>query len=193
MADEQNNKSLKKQKNTQNLNEKSNVLKLIFALHNRNISSGSIKEVINSKPDIKSFETFKEIIDELEFELVELPTSDKLDIEKLENAMCFFEEGSFALISTRQDRSLSLSFKGKNKVELSIDDLVKTKKIKIFSVLPKFEPSKNVNNRIKLLNPLANLGGINFFWIALASFTSNVLGLATSIFIMRDKYVHGTK
>ena len=34
------------------------------------------------------------------------------------------------------------------------------------------------------MNPLANLGGINFFWIALASFTSNVLGLATSIFIM---------
>ena len=66
MGDEQNNTLLRKHKNTQNLNEKSNVLRSVFALHNRHISSGSIKEVINSKPDIKSFETFKEIIDELE-------------------------------------------------------------------------------------------------------------------------------
>ena len=64
MGDEQNNTLLRKHKNTQNLNEKSNVLKSAFALHNRHISSGSIKEVINSKPDVKSFETFKDIIDE---------------------------------------------------------------------------------------------------------------------------------
>ena len=184
MGDEQINILLRKHKNTQNLNEKSKVLRSVFALHNRHISSGLIKEVINSKPDVKSFETFKDIIDELEFELLELQISNSINIEKLDNAICFFEEGSFALISTMQDGSLSLSFKGKHKVEISIDELQKTKKIKIFSVFPKFEPSKNVKSRIKLLNPLANLGGINFFWIALASFTSNVLGLATSIFIM---------
>ena len=112
MGDEQNNTLLRKHKNTQNLNEKSNVLRSVFALHNRHISSGSIKEVINSKPDVKSFETFKEIIDELEFELLELQNSSKTNIEKLDNAICFFEEGSFALISTRKDGSLSLSFKG---------------------------------------------------------------------------------
>ena len=65
MGDEQNNTLLRKHKNTQNLNEKSNVLRSVFALHNRHISSGSIKEVINSKPNVKSFETFKDIIDEL--------------------------------------------------------------------------------------------------------------------------------
>ena len=184
MGDEQSDTNFQKQKNTQNLNEKSSVLKSVFALHNRHISSGTIKEVINSKPDLKSFETFKEIVDELEFEVVELQTSDKSNIEALDNAICFFEEGSFALISSRQDGNLSLSFKSKRNVELSIDDLLKTKKVKIFAIFPKYEPSKNVKNRIKLLNPLANLGGINFFWIALASFTSNVLGLATSIFIM---------
>ena len=41
-----------------------------------------------------------------------------------------------------------------------------------------------MNNKFRLLNPFSNLGGMNFFWVALASFTSNVLGLATSIFIM---------
>ena len=135
MGDEQNNTLLRKHKNTQNLNEKSNVLRSVFALHNRHISSGSIKEVINSKPDVKSFETFKDIIDELEFELLELQTSNKINIEKLDNAICFFEEGSFALISTMQDGSLSLSFKGRRKVEISIDELQKTKKITIFVFL----------------------------------------------------------
>ena len=184
MGDEQSDTKFRKQKNTQNLNEKSSVLKSVFAFHNRHISSGAIKEIINSKPDLKSFETFKEIVDELEFEVVELQTSDKSNIDALDNAICFFDEGSFALISSRQAGNLSLSFKGKRNVELSIDDLLKIKKVKIFTVFPKYEPSKNIKNRIKLLNPLANLGGINFFWIALASFTSNVLGLATSIFIM---------
>ena len=184
MGDEQSDTEFRKQKNTQNLNEKSSVLKSVFAFHNRHISSGAIKEIINSKPDLKSFETFKEIVDELEFEVVELQTSDKSNIDALDNAICFFDEGSFALISSRQAGNLSLSFKGKRNVELSIDDLLKIKKVKIFTVFPKYEPSKNIKNRIKLLNPLSNLGGINFFWIALASFTSNVLGLATSIFIM---------
>ena len=184
MGYEQSDTKFKEQRLTQNLNEKSSVLKSVFALHNRHISSGTIKEVINSKPDIKSFETFKEILDELEFEIVELQTSDKSNIDALDNAICFFEEGSFALISSKQDGTVSLSFKRKNNIEISIDDFKKTKKVKIFAIFPKYEPSKNVKNRIKLLNPLANLGGINFFWIALASFTSNVLGLATSIFIM---------
>ena len=128
MGDEQNNTLLRKHKNTQNLNEKSNVLRSVFALHNRHISSGSIKEVINSKLDVKSFETFKDIIDELEFELLELETANKINIEKLDNAICFFEEGSFALISTMQDGSLSLSFKGKRKVEISSMNYKRQKK-----------------------------------------------------------------
>ena len=184
MGDEQSETKFQKQKSIQNLNDKSSILKMVFAFHNRHISSGAIKEVINSKSDSNSFEKFKEIVDELEFEVIELQTSEKSNIDALDNAICFFDEGSFALISSRQNGNLSLSFKGKRNVELSIDDLLKTKKVKIFTIFPKYEPSKNVKNRIKLLNPLANLGGINFFWIALASFTSNVLGLATSIFIM---------
>ena len=66
MGDEQSDTKFRKQKNTQNLNEKSSVLKSVFAFHNRHISSGAIKEIINSKPDLKNFETFKEIVDELD-------------------------------------------------------------------------------------------------------------------------------
>ena len=60
----------------------------------------------------------------LEFEVVEIQTSDKSNIETIDNAICFFEEGSFALISSRQDGNLSLSFKSKRNVELSINDLL---------------------------------------------------------------------
>ena len=184
MTDEQENTSLRKQKNTQNIDEKSKILKIAFANHNRHISFGAIKEIINSKPDAKSFETFKDIIDELEFEMVELQSLEKSNAQVLDNAMCFFEEGSYALLNTKEDGSLSLSFKGKRKIDITVSDLLTIPKLRVFSIFPKYEPSKNINNRIKVLNPLANLGGLNFFWVALASFTSNVLGLATSIFIM---------
>ena len=64
MGDQQSDTKFQEQALTQNLNEKSSVLKSVFAFHNRHISSGTIKEVINSKPDLKSFETFKEIVEE---------------------------------------------------------------------------------------------------------------------------------
>ena len=61
MTDEQENTSLRKQNNTQNIDEKSKILKIAFANHNRHISFGAIKEIINSKPDAKNFETFKAV------------------------------------------------------------------------------------------------------------------------------------
>ena len=185
MSDEQTNTLLRKQRNTQNLNEKSRILKTAFSVHNRHLSDSSIKEIINSKPESESYDSFKEIIDELEFEIVEHKASRETDAVTLDNTICFFEEGSFALVNAKSDASnLELSFKGKRKVTVTLDEIIKVKKVRFLSLFPKFETQKNVKDRVKLLNPFANLGGLNFFWVALATFTSNVLGLATSIFIM---------
>ena len=185
MADEQINTQFRKQKNNQNLNEKSSILKSAFSIHNRHLSASSIKEAINSKPESENFENFKEIIGELDFEVVEHNVSKQTDVASLDNTICFFEEGSFALVNAKSENSdLILSFKGKRNITITFDELIKTKKIKFISLFPKFETNKNVKDRVKLLNPFANLGGLNFFWVALATFTSNVLGLATSIFIM---------
>ena len=185
MADEQINTQFRKQKNNQNLNEKSSILKSAFSIHNRHLSTSSIKEAINSKPESENFENFKEIIGELNFEVVEHNVSKQTDVASLDNTICFFEEGSFALVNAKSENSdLILSFKGKRNIKITFDELIKTKKIKFISLFPKFETNKNVKDRVKLLNPFANLGGLNFFWVALATFTSNVLGLATSIFIM---------
>ena len=184
MSNEQRKVDLQKFKDSQNLNDKSKLLRVAFAVHNRHMSSGAIKEVINSKPNIESFETFKEIIDELAFELVEFQISKKIESSAIDNLVCFFDEGSFATVTVKGAEKLTLSFSGKHKVEINQTELPKITNMKLFSIFPKYENNKSVNNRVKLLNPFANLGGLNFFWIALASFTSNVLGLATSIFIM---------
>ena len=185
MGDEQTNTLLRKQKNTQNLNEKSRILKTAFSVHNRHLSDSSIKEVINSKSEGDNFDNFKEIVDELEFEIVEHKASKQTDAASLDNTICFFEEGSFALVNVKSGSSnLELSFKGKRNLTVTLDELIKVKKVRFLSLFPKFETQKNVKDRIKLLNPFASLGGLNFFWVALATFTSNVLGLATSIFIM---------
>jgi ABC-type bacteriocin/lantibiotic exporter with double-glycine peptidase domain len=185
MAEERENVQFRKQKNNQNLNEKSRVLKLAFATHNRHYSNGLIKEILNSKSNLESYDTFKDVIDELDFEAVEYKVSKQIEITSLDNAICFFEEGSFALITAKNDENnLELSFKGKRNVLISLKDFLQLKNVKLISVSPKFEIGKNIRDRVKLLNPFANLGGLNFFWISIASFTSNVLGLATSIFIM---------
>ena len=185
MGDEQTNTQFRKQRNTQNLNEKSRILKLAFSVHNRHLSDSSVKEVINSKSGGDNFDNFKEIVDELEFEIVEHKASKQTDAASLDNTICFFEEGSFALVNVKNDASnLELSFKGKRNVAVTLDELIEIKKVRFVSLFPKFETQKNVKDRVKLLNPFANLGGLNFFWVALATFTSNVLGLATSIFIM---------
>ena len=101
MGDEQTNTQFRKQKNTQNLNEKSRILKLAFSVHNRHLSESSIKEVINSKPEGDNFDNFKEIVDELEFEIVEHKASKQTDAASLDNTICFFEEGSFALVNVK--------------------------------------------------------------------------------------------
>ena len=130
MSDEQTNTVLRKQRNTQNLNEKSRILKTAFSVHNRHLSDSSIKEIINSKPESESFDSFKEIIDELEFEIVEHKASRETDAVTLDNTICFFEEGSFALVNAKSDASnLELSFKGKRKVTVTLDEIIKVKKV----------------------------------------------------------------
>ncbi len=184
MSYEQSKQKFDEHIDTQTIVQKSKILKSAFALHSRHLTEGFIREVLYSKPDPKNFNSFNDIIDELEFNLVELKNYEKINSTGLENKICFFEEGHFALISQSGEEEVSLTFNAKNKVIISLKDLFKIPNLNVFSLSPKYEPNKNVKTRVKLLNPFANLGGFNFFWIATASFTSNVLGLATSIFIM---------
>lgn len=168
----------------QKLSGKSRIIKSTFSAHNRHVSSGSIKETLNSKQDVTSKAGLAELIDELGFEIVELKVTKETETNILDNVICLFEDGALALLTKKNNDVVALSFTGRRGKPISVGELTKLKKVKYFAVYPKYEANRDVKDRIKLLNPFANLGGVNFFWIALASFTSNVLGLATSIFIM---------
>ena len=74
------------------------------------------------------------------------------------------------------ENTLTVSFSGRRGLQISKEQLLQLPKVRFLAFYPKFEAKRNVNDRVKLLNPFSNLGGMNFFWVALATFTSNVLG-----------------
>jgi ATP-binding cassette subfamily C protein LapB len=55
---------------------------------------------------------------------------------------------------------------------------------KLIFAQPSLEEHKSVKSRLKALSPLKTLGTTRFSWIAIAALLSNVLGLATSLFVM---------
>ena len=169
---------------SQTLAQKSHVIKSAFSAHNRHVSSGAVKEGLNSKPEVEKLENFTEVIEELEFAVVEIKITNSAETSALDNLVCFFEDGSIALITTKDENTLKVSFSGRRGDIISKEQLIQLPNVKFLAFYPKFEAKRDVKERVKLLNPFSNLGGMNFFWVALATFTSNVLGLATSIFIM---------
>jgi hypothetical protein len=44
--------------------------------------------------------------------------------------MCFFEGGSIALLSAKNDARLSLSFKGKRNIDITVNELLEIPKVK---------------------------------------------------------------
>ena len=54
----------------------------------------------------------------------------------------------------------------------------------LISIRPALENHKTVKARLKALSPLRTLGTSRFMWIAVAALISNILGLATSLFVM---------
>jgi len=57
-------------------------------------------------------------------------------------------------------------------------------KAKLASISALDEANKNVEQRLKLLNPMYGFGFGNFIAVAVASLFSNILGLGTSLFVM---------
>ena len=79
---------------SQTLAQKSHVIKSAFSAHNRHVSSGAVKEGLNSKPEVEKLENFTEVIEELEFAVVEIKITNSTETSALDNLVCFFEDGS---------------------------------------------------------------------------------------------------
>ena len=91
MAEEDIAPKLREKSESQTLAEKSRVIKLAFSAHNRHVSTGSVKETLNSKPNAEELGNFTEVIEELEFQVVETKVSKKTESSSMDNFVCFFD------------------------------------------------------------------------------------------------------
>ncbi len=119
MAEEDIAPKLREKSESQTLAEKSRVIKLAFSAHNRHVSTGSVKESLSSKPKAEELSNFTEVIEELEFQVVETKVSKKTVSSSMDNFVCFFDDGGLALITARDDETLSLSFSGRRGLAIS--------------------------------------------------------------------------
>jgi len=95
---------------------------------------------------------------------------------------------------TKDHVSVDFKIKSNSKVEVrlggeknyssySIEDLSKLK-LKAFTVVSVEEDLREVRNRLTQLNPIRTLGTFRLMWVSVAALFSNILALASSIFIM---------
>ena len=98
------------------------------------MSTGLVKETLNSKPNSEDLANFSEIIEELEFQVVEVKVNKKTETSSMENLVCFFDNGSISLITVRDHETLNISFSGRRGLSISKEQL-KATKYKIFSLL----------------------------------------------------------
>ena len=95
---------------------------------------------------------------------------------------------------TKDHVSVDFKIKSNSKVEVrlggeknyssySIEDLSNLK-LKAFTVVSVEEDLREVRNRLTQLNPIRTLGTFRLMWVSVAALFSNILALASSIFIM---------
>jgi len=127
---------------------------------------------------------FREIFSSLGFALHEVKN------QELENA---FKTQSLFL-QTNEHQAVEFKYKGNS--EISIKNSAGSKftsyglaelgreNLKAYKVISVAEELKETRNRLTKLNPIRTLGTFRLFWVSIAALFSNVLALASSIFIM---------
>lgn len=127
---------------------------------------------------------FREVFSSLGFALHEVKN------QELENA---FKTQSLFL-QTNDHEAVEFKYKGNS--EISIKNSAGSKftsyglaelgreNLKAYKVISVAEELKETRNRLTKLNPIRTLGTFRLFWVSIAALFSNVLALASSIFIM---------
>lgn len=97
-------------------------------------------------------------------------------------------------LATKDNVSVDFKIKSNSKIEVrlgdeknyssySVEDLKKLH-LKAFTVVSVEEDLREVRNRLTQLNPIRTLGTFRLMWVSVAALFSNILALASSIFIM---------
>ena len=97
-------------------------------------------------------------------------------------------------LATEDHKSVDFKIKSKSKIDVRLDgerkytshsaNELKKLKIRTFKIVSVSEDLREVRDRLTQLNPIRTLGTFRLIWVSVAALFSNILALASSIFIM---------
>lgn len=97
-------------------------------------------------------------------------------------------------LATEDHKSVDFKIKSKSKIDVRLDgerkytshsaNELKKLKLRTFKIVSVSEDLREVRDRLTQLNPIRTLGTFRLIWVSVAALFSNILALASSIFIM---------
>ena len=97
-------------------------------------------------------------------------------------------------LATEDHKSVDFKIRSKSKIDVRLDEErkytshsaseLKKLKLRTFRIVPVSEDLREVRDRLTQLNPIRTLGTFRLIWVSVAALFSNILALASSIFIM---------
>jgi ATP-binding cassette subfamily C protein LapB len=148
-------------------------------------SKNQVAEKINTFSNYNGTSLFfREVFSSLGFALHEVKN------QELENA---FKTQSLFL-QTNDHQAVEFKYKGNSEIDIKIPTDSKfssyglaelgRKNLVAYKIISVAEELRETRNRLTKLNPIRTLGTFRLFWVSVAALFSNVLALASSIFIM---------
>jgi len=144
-----------------------------------------VREAVSSSPRADVMDWSSDAVNGFGF----ICNSGKAKVSDLSPALCpsllLGKEGDLAILEdVRADTFTIFDGKARKKRKLTRLEFKEWYSGKLLFAQPALEEHKTVKSRLKALSPLKTLGTTRFSWIAVAALLSNILGLATSLFVM---------
>lgn len=156
-----------------------------LSLAGKVITENEAKEVVSSLPSSDDVDVIEGALNYFGF-MVTVGKSSISDLNSVHlPAFVAGNDGEVAILVAIKKNKFSL-LKGNSKKIVSLDDKQFREWFDGFIVeaVPEDEGYNSVKRRLAALSPFKSLGSVGFFWVAITTFMSNILGLATSIFVM---------
>ena len=144
-----------------------------------------VKEAVSSSPRADVMDWSSDAVNGFGF----ICNSGKAKVSDLSPTLCpsllLGKEGDLAILEdVRAEQFIIFDGKTRKKRKLTKKEFKEWYSGKLLFAQPALEEHKTVKSRLKALSPLKTLGTTRFSWIAVAALLSNILGLATSLFVM---------
>ncbi|MDB4087983.1 cysteine peptidase family C39 domain-containing protein, partial [Amylibacter sp.] len=144
-----------------------------------------VREAVSSSPRADVMDWSSDAVNGFGF----ICNSGKVKVSDLSPALCpsllHGKEGDLAILEdVRAEQFIIFDGKTRKKQKLTKKEFKEWYSGKLLFAQPALEEYKSVKSRLKALSPLKTLGTTRFSWIAIAALLSNILGLATSLFVM---------